>query len=675
MRRKTRNSIATILALILCFALFTTVASADDSERGVARFEEIIAPQFENAGIFEDGLAPVKIDGKWGYIDLENNVVISFDYDYACFFSEGYAVVGKLGARTENKQEWDDETQGFVTNEYKTEVMYIGRVDIDGNYKPFVINVFSYEVGGYSEEVIFRSFESWRSSEVYYYYGGWACIEYTNRNDTIYTSTNIFDVDGNAFSAANNEIAVRFAPTEGLIACGGYGYDDGSSFDASPLYLDKEGNLVLYSWAHKYFDANGNELIRPIWDWSQVVYEKYIYRAMPFNQGLAPAWECTVDRSVDEGEWSFNLGFIDRSGNWAIEPQFDDFFIIGVKGRYQIFSDNGLASLSKDGRFGAIDKTGRVIIPHRYDALWPFSEGLAVFEQHGFSGYIDLAGNEVIPAKFVAATGFNNGYAVASNGTKAMLIDRSGNPIQGADTINLDAYYIEHDDGFVTTHTPGEYITIVVDGVYGFGKLYYDPPLPEVSEIDNWAYDEVIAAIEENLVPPALQNQYRSSITRDDYCRLIIRVVCEILDVKRDELVFELTGKRILQHVSGYPFIDSMSYDVIAAYALGLVTGYDEGGGSYSFRPNNFIVRQEAAVLLWRAAGLLGMDNRDPKASGFSDRSSVPDWALVQVDYVNSIGVMRGIDDVTFSPAMQYSRQQAYMTAVRLLNALLTEYE
>ena len=300
----------------------------------------------------------------------------------------------------------------------------------------------------------------------------------------------------------------------------------------------------------------------------------------------------------------------------------------------------------------------------------PFSEELAVFEQDGLFGYIDSAGNDVIPAKFIAATGFNNGYAVVSDGTKAMLINRSGNPIQGGDKINLDAYYIEHDDGHVTTNTPGEYVTIVVDGKYGFGKLFYDPPLPDISEMDDWAYDEVVDAIEANLVPTSLQNQYRANITREEYCRLIIKAVCEMLSAGRDELVFERTGKTMLQHVAGYPFIDSVSYDVIAAYALGLVTGYDEGGGNYSFKPNNLIVRQEAAVLLWRAAGLLGMDNENPAESSFADRAIVPDWALKQVDYVNSIGVMRGVDDFTFSPVTNYSRQQSYMTAIRLLKAM-----
>jgi len=38
--------------------------------------ESIIFPSFDNAGDFADGLAPVQIGDKWGYIDHGGKVVI-----------------------------------------------------------------------------------------------------------------------------------------------------------------------------------------------------------------------------------------------------------------------------------------------------------------------------------------------------------------------------------------------------------------------------------------------------------------------------------------------------------------------------------------------------------------------------------------------------------------------
>jgi len=49
---------------------------------------------------FEEGLAAVKLNGKWGFIDKTDNVVIPFKYDYTNWFSEGVAGVqlnGKYG--------------------------------------------------------------------------------------------------------------------------------------------------------------------------------------------------------------------------------------------------------------------------------------------------------------------------------------------------------------------------------------------------------------------------------------------------------------------------------------------------------------------------------------------------------------------------------------------------
>ena len=48
---------------------------------------------FEEALPFREGLAAVKENEKWGYIDTEGNTVISFEFAKAYSFSGGYAFV------------------------------------------------------------------------------------------------------------------------------------------------------------------------------------------------------------------------------------------------------------------------------------------------------------------------------------------------------------------------------------------------------------------------------------------------------------------------------------------------------------------------------------------------------------------------------------------------------
>lgn len=51
--------------------------------------KKVIECNFEDAGLFSEGLAPVRTGGKWGYIDKSGKLVIEAKYDYAWRFSEG----------------------------------------------------------------------------------------------------------------------------------------------------------------------------------------------------------------------------------------------------------------------------------------------------------------------------------------------------------------------------------------------------------------------------------------------------------------------------------------------------------------------------------------------------------------------------------------------------------
>jgi hypothetical protein len=57
-----------------------------------------IPPKYDDALYFEEGLAPVKIGDKWGYINEQGVLVIPMKFDYANIFDKGYAMVGKASA-------------------------------------------------------------------------------------------------------------------------------------------------------------------------------------------------------------------------------------------------------------------------------------------------------------------------------------------------------------------------------------------------------------------------------------------------------------------------------------------------------------------------------------------------------------------------------------------------
>ncbi len=72
-----------------------------------------------------------------------------------------------------------------------------------------------------------------------------------------------------------------------------------------------------------------------------------------------------------------------------------------------------LFPVMKDGKWGYIDKAGKIVIPLKYSSEDEFSEGLAAVqvEVEGKWGYIDKTGKVLIPAQWSSAVGFSEGLA------------------------------------------------------------------------------------------------------------------------------------------------------------------------------------------------------------------------------------------------------------------------
>lgn len=71
------------------------VPTQDSSGKwGFKQFGEwVVDPRFDSACDFNDGLAPVFLNGKWGYIDKKGTCIIPYKYEYAGAFHEGLARV------------------------------------------------------------------------------------------------------------------------------------------------------------------------------------------------------------------------------------------------------------------------------------------------------------------------------------------------------------------------------------------------------------------------------------------------------------------------------------------------------------------------------------------------------------------------------------------------------
>ena len=259
--------------------------------------KQVIKCQYGYAGDFCDGLARVEgVDGKWGYIDKSGKQVIKCQYDYARDFSEGLAVVYAAGR------------YGYIDKS--------GRQIIKCQYN-----------------------DAWPFSEglaAVYIDGKWGYIDKSGKQiiKCQYDEAVVFS-DGLAWVEADGQI----------------------------LCIDKSGNQIIKSqyndaWAFSeglakvevdekwgYIDKSGKQIIKCQYDW-----------ASDFSEGLA--WV----------EVNGKRGYIDKSGKQVIKCQYDNAWT---------FSE-GVALVKVGGKYGYINKSGKQVIKCQYGRAQTFNEGLAL---------------------------------------------------------------------------------------------------------------------------------------------------------------------------------------------------------------------------------------------------------------------------------------------------------
>ncbi len=94
-----------------------------------------------------------------------------------------------------------------------------------------------------------------------------------------------------------------------------------------------------------------------------------------------------------------------------------------------LFAQSPLFVIRNGRQFGFIDRTGRVVVPPKFDRAEEFHENRAAVYVGSNAGYIDPSGRLVIPAIYSTTTPFEQGRALVSRDGKYSVIDLQGNTV------------------------------------------------------------------------------------------------------------------------------------------------------------------------------------------------------------------------------------------------------
>jgi len=345
-------------------------------------------------------LLPIKVDGEYGYIDEKGKQIISPKFDRADRFKDGLALV-----RVSNKYGFIDKTGQYVISPQID--------DLHDDFE-FVEELCVAKVNGkwgyYNKAgrcVIKPQFENaWNFSE------GLASVRLNGKWGAINTTGRfIIPCKYDYLGAFCEGLAVAFLNDK----CG---------------FVDKTDTMAIdFEYDDAYAFSEGLACVKVGDNWGyinktgrMVIPAKFGY-AHSFLNGIAVAG-VVVERLELYGRVLLNVkrGLINKSGSYILYPNYSEIY----RGTGDVFT------VCLDGKWGIVDKDGRIVVRPQYDNAGFFSEGLVAVKvgdhRDGLWGYVNEKGSMVIPPQFNGFTAgtFQDGIAEIYTDDKKGFIDKTG---------------------------------------------------------------------------------------------------------------------------------------------------------------------------------------------------------------------------------------------------------
>ena len=176
----------------------------------------------------------------------------------------------------------------------------------------------------------------------------------------------------------------------------------------------------------------------------------------------------------------------------------------------------------------------------------------------------------------------------------------------------------------------------------------------------DWARETIENAIAAGLVPEALQKDYTKTITRRQAARMFVSLLEKSAGKDVNTILKE---KGIAADKAA--FSDTQDAAVLACNALGIIRGTAPG----TFSPDSTLTRAQAAAILNRTAGVLGVPT-DGYRHSFTDVQG--HWADSELGWAARNGILEGTGGGKFSPEGQLTNEQTIAIVWRAYGVLKT---
>lgn len=361
--------------------------------------KRINSREYSYARSFSEGLAAVKEGELYGFIDISGRQVIPFKYSYVGDFSEGLAAVSL------------NERYGFIDKTGKEVIPLMYQ-----SCNSFSENLATVKSGG-KYGFINHEGKIVISPQFLFAYNfsmGVAIVIHPEQKMMLINKT------GQPVSSARYDNILKFSE-EGVAVVKNnnkYGVINKSGMEVAPVKYDQIGYFingyasVQINGKQGCIDKAGKTIIPPVYD------DITLFDGRNQIEELIKVTVGGPMYGYGRTEAGTLYGYVNKSGKEVVPVKFDQINDFAW----------GIAEVQKDGKYGFINQSGLLVLPIEYDGIEHFKNGLAAVKKDYKYGCVDKTGKVVIPVKFEDLA-ISEGMILYRLNSKVGCLDLKGNEI------------------------------------------------------------------------------------------------------------------------------------------------------------------------------------------------------------------------------------------------------